>query len=388
MAVVLTAAFENRTDWLFDKALPFWFSAGTDWAQGGFHERFEQDGSLVPEIPRRTRVVARQIYVFMAAGRMGWPGDWRRAVSHGAEALFDHCIQPDNLVLSTYWPGGQPANAAFDFYDHAFALFALGELARLPEFNARALTAADAILDAMERRFRHPAAGFLEDDASALPLRANPHMHLLEACLVLASAPKASPRWQICADAIVELACRSFVDPATGGLREFFASDWSPMPDDSGRLIEPGHQFEWSWLLHQWNADRHDDAVAVIADRLYAIGESHGLGADKAIVIDELWDDFTVRTATARNWPVTERIKACVEQASQSAEPARFEQRAADALNGLGRYFRTTTPGLWHDRLDRDLVPIAGSCAASSLYHIVCALETVHHYLSSAENPL
>lgn len=376
----LRRELDNFVAWLFNDALPFWFASGTDWDGGGFHEKFTQDGIVVPDIPRRTRVVARQIFVFMAAGRLGWTGDWRRAVDHGAVALFERCIQPGGLAVSTYWPDGTPHNADYDFYDHAFALFALGELATLPEHNAAALAAAETMMDAMERRFRRQDGGFDEDEEGALPLRANPHMHLLEACLTLAKAPGASVRWRRCADEIVAVATSRFIDPEHGGLREFFDTDWRPMPDDSGRLIEPGHQFEWSWLLHQWNRPVNDDSVASAADRLCDIGESYGLGVDGATAIDELWDDFSVRTATARNWPTTERIKACVERATRAEDPVAWDARAAGGLRALSRFVQTQLPGLWHDRLTPDLDAIPGPCAASSLYHIVCALETARTY--------
>ncbi len=366
--------------WLFDDALPFWFGNGTDWVDGGFHEKFTQDGTLIPGVPRRTRVVARQIFVFTAAGRMGWTGDWRRAVDHGATALYDRCIQADGLVLSTYWPDGTPHDTSYNFYDHAFALFALGELAKIPDHNARALAAAETMMDGIEQRFRHPDAGFLEDEAAARPLRQNPHMHLLEACLNLSSVPGAGSRWRRHADEIVALAIAHFIDPRHGGLREFFAGDWSPAPDDSGRLIEPGHQFEWSWLLHQWNNGPRDDRIAAAADRLCDIGEAYGLATGGGVVVDELWDDFSIRRATARNWPTTERIKACVERASQSASPLDWEARTATAIKGLSLYFKTGNAGLWHDRLDPNLIAIPGPCSASSFYHIICALETTQHY--------
>lgn len=376
----LARALDAKLGWLFNQALPFWFDEGIDWIHGGFHERFEQDGKLIPGIPRRTRVVARQIFVFLAAGRLGWSGDWRSAVDHGARALFDRCLLPDGLVLSTYDAGGAPLDTNFDFYDHAFALFALGELAALPDYNLLALAAADRMMDEMERRFRHADAGFLEDADGQRPLRANPHMHLLEACLKLAQAPGASPRWRAHADEIVALAIDRFIDPDSGALREFFGIAWRPMPDDSGRLVEPGHQFEWSWLLHQWNAERADKRVGAAADRLCAIGETYGLAIDGATAIDELWDDLSLRTPTARNWPTTERIKACIEQAAHSADPAIWEAWAAAALGALDGFLATQRPGLWHDRVDAELKPIIGASSTSSMYHIVCALEVAHTY--------
>jgi mannose/cellobiose epimerase-like protein (N-acyl-D-glucosamine 2-epimerase family) len=56
--------------WLFDRALPLWSDHGVDTKSGGFHERIAQDGTVLDE-PRRTRLVARQVYVFATAAELG-----------------------------------------------------------------------------------------------------------------------------------------------------------------------------------------------------------------------------------------------------------------------------------------------------------------------------
>ena len=32
-----------------------------------------------------------------------------------------------------------------------------------------------------------------------------------------------------------------------------FDADWRPLAGLTGRLVEPGHQFEWAWLLERWS---------------------------------------------------------------------------------------------------------------------------------------
>lgn len=380
---LLATRFVEAQRWLFADALPFWASSGTDWSGWGFWEQFDPYGQRIEAVPRRTRVVARQIFSFMAAGRMGWDGDWRAVVDHGANALFGPCLRPDGLVVSSCDPSGRPLKADFDFYDHSFALFALAQLGQLAAYCDRAEAAALAMLDAMEARFAHPVAGFAEDDRHGVPLRANPHMHLLEACLAQAALPGASPRWRDWSDRIVALAQSHFIQPDTGALHEFFDWQWRPMPDASGRLVEPGHQFEWSWLLRTWNSGAGDAAVEATAARLCEIGETHGVNPH-GITIDELWDDFAVRAATARTWPQTERLKACLiaaELAGEAQRRASWEAKATQALDAFQPFFATQVSGLWHDRLDGDGVPIIAAAPASSLYHIVCALEYCDHYL-------
>lgn len=379
----LVKRYGAAEQWLFNDALPFWATHGVDWKGWGFWEQFGQDGMPVSGLPRRTRVVARQIFSFLAAGRMGWSGEWLEVVDHGARALFGTCLRPDGLVVSTCDEQGRPLNSDFDFYDHSFALFALAELAKLGNYRELAMSTALAMLDAMEARFAHPKEGFAEDDRGTVPLRANPHMHLLEACLAQASVPGASPRWRDWSDRIVNMALDHFIQPENGALHEFFDWHWRPMPDASGRLVEPGHQFEWSWLLRWWNADRWKPEVELAARQLFVVGSEHGINAN-GLAIDELWSDLSVRAATARNWPQTERLKACLAAAKQ-ARPAGVEERmmsqASTSLDSLMRFFSTPIPGLWHDRLSAGGTPIIGPAPASSLYHIICALEQTQLYL-------
>ena len=36
-------------------------------------------------------------------------------------------------------------------------------------------------------------------------------------------------------------------------LAEFFKNDWSRAEGDAGRVVEPGHQLEWAWILAQYH---------------------------------------------------------------------------------------------------------------------------------------
>ena len=101
------------------------------------------------------------------------------------------------------------------------------------------------LYDTLRARLAHPAVGFVETFAQAEPLSSNSHMHLLEASLVWLELDE-DPRWRTLAEEIIELAMTRLIDARTGALPEFFTADWRPQPD---WVIEPGHQFEWAWLL-------------------------------------------------------------------------------------------------------------------------------------------
>ena len=65
------------------------------------------------------------------------------------------------------------------------------------------------LVETLKREFAHPAGGFREDREGRLKLRANPHMHLLEAALAWLSFDP-NPLWRDLADEIVALVSRSF----------------------------------------------------------------------------------------------------------------------------------------------------------------------------------
>jgi mannose-6-phosphate isomerase len=72
-----------------------------------------------------------------------------------------------------------------------------------------------------------------------------------------------------------------------------------------------------------------------------------------------------VRTARARLWPQTERLKAAL----TVGEPA----EALAAFAGLQPFLATPAPGAFFDKMLPEGGFVAEPARASSLYHIVCA---------------
>lgn len=381
------AALKNEhaylTAWLFEKALPMWSTRGVDTNNGGFFEKIAQDGSIVEE-PRRTRLVSRQIFVFATAAELGWEKSdtAHDLVDHGLNFLLDKCVSDEGPVYSAVSPYGEPLAAQFDLYDHAFALLALGNAARLGHRRALAVEAGRKIRDAMVAGWKHPLAGFEESVPPREPLNANPHMHLLEAFLEWNAAGEIDS-WRDLADETVELALDRFIDPATGGIREHYDHDWRPAPGEAGRFLEPGHQFEWAWLLWRWGVARgRSDALPKVL-RLAEIGETSGINAATGLAIDGIWEDLSVRDVDSRLWPQTERIKAniAVAELASPKEAEHAVQLATDAATGLRRYFDTDIAGLWHETIDAKGRSVFAPARASSLYHIICAIRELDRFI-------
>ena len=141
-------ALRDRADrwraWLFDRALPLWADRGVN-PQGGFFDRLDAHGRPLTE-PMRLRVQARQMFVFAEAGRLGWPGDWRRVVEHGLEFLLERATQSGGFVAHTFEPDGSVRDAQPDLYDQAFAA-----QARLLHGQARPLGAPVQLRPGLDR---------------------------------------------------------------------------------------------------------------------------------------------------------------------------------------------------------------------------------------------
>ena len=377
------------TQWFLRQAMPFWSTQGTDWAQGGFFERFAPGGEALDE-PRRTRVVARQIYVATVAQALG-EGDTAqhtaaRMATHGLDFLLNKLKQPDHTFAAGVQADGTLVNGRFDLYEQAFALFALAHAHAAGVGSGHALeTAALATLSTLQARYKHPQQGFEESAPPSVPLKANPHMHLLEASRAWEArlTPHAAA-WATLSDELAQLALDRFIDPATGALSELFDAHWQRMPGPQGDVVEPGHQFEWAWLLIRWGRDRgRADAIAA-ARKLIDIGETHGVCATRGVAINEINHAMATLDAQAKLWPQTERIKAWCALASLAQTPQEQTQAlagASRAMQGLQPYLHCVQHvmnGLWCEVMLAGGSFKAEPCRASSLYHIVCAIETLH----------
>lgn len=357
--------------WLFDSALPLWWEHGFDRTTRQFHERLDTDATPV-DLPRRVRVQARQTAVFALAGRLGWQGPWREAVESGVRTLLDTGLRPDGGSHHLLDVCGHVADARRDLYDLAFIIYALAEAAQALGERADLIVAARAQLAWLNANWRHPLGGFHEGDvAPAPPRRQNPHMHLFEAILALHDASGAAEDLLV-AHEIAGLVRDRLYDPAHGMIAELFAEDWSRLPGPEGAICEPGHQFEWSWLLQRYGGLTGED-WSTLAETLRVNGEVFGVTPSTGFILDEINADGSPRTRTSRLWPHTERIKANVARFRHAGERAAADA-AVHAYDALMRYCEGLRPGLWRDRQTAEGVYASEPSPASSFYHVIVAL--------------
>ncbi|MDP2310816.1 MAG: AGE family epimerase/isomerase [Pseudomonadota bacterium] len=361
---------DRARQWMFHQALPFWADAGVDRAYGGFHEALDLGGRPAAVSFRRLRVTCRQIYVFSHAATLGFapglPAAWK-----GFEYLVAKgWMGPDRGWARRLSPRGEVVDATPDLYDHAFVLFALGWLHRASG-DPVPLEWAHRTLDFIEARLRHPAdPGFVHAlPASGWRLQ-NPHMHLLEASLVLYEASGDS-RFAALAREIATLFTTKFFDARSGTLGESFTEQLSRAPGEPGRVTEPGHQFEWAWILGAYQR-LLGKPMGTVARPLVAFAERFGVDRGSGATFNSVRDDGVPIDRGSRTWPNTERIKAHIALFDLEGTDPRGPLRQTLRLL-LDRYLAHRPPGTWIDHFDGEGRPVADTIPSSTLYHLSVA---------------
>lgn len=370
----LIAWNQKARDWLVASALPLWAGVGFDRRTQCFAERIDQTGHPVA-LDRRIRVQARQTFVFATAMELGWMHPAKDLVRAGATLLIEKGLRRDGGTIFSLDHDGSVKDTRRDLYDAAFIIFALSVASRVlgdDDVARHALELADWTFD----NWSSNEGGLQEGEIEKVPpRRQNPHMHMLEALLQLSLVSDA-PRVLERASSIVKLFETRFTAGQHGSLLEYFNTDWTPQSGDGGRIVEPGHEMEWFWLLHQ-HAKRTGSNVSSAAEAIYLHAEVYGVNRASGLIVDELWDDGTVRTPSSRLWPQTERIKANL---------ARFEAtghsialgNCIQALESLWTFFDVPVAGCWLDRKLEDCSFRNEAAPASSFYHVVLALSELN----------
>jgi len=375
-------------DHLLVQLLPLWRERALDPAHGGFVSRLTPALAPVADGFKRVVVQARQLYSYARAVEVG-AGDWAAETADATYAFLLRAFRDrehGGWFLTTT-PEGQPLDRRKDTYAHAFVLFGLSWYGRV-RGSREALALAAETLDLLERHLTDPEhGGFLEAaDAAWKPLEANrrqnPHMHLYEAFLALHAA-RGEPSDLRRADALVELLRRHWVDER-GCLREHFAADWSRLPGPEGEIAEPGHHFEWAWLLEQDPRPERRAEHLALSDALYGFATGCGVDADGA-VFDQVRADGRVLADSKRVWPQTEYAKALASRAARDPEALERLVRCLELC--FARYVDPAT-GAWAEHARRDGRVFSDALNATSVYHIATAVIEAAAALESARGEL
>jgi mannose/cellobiose epimerase-like protein (N-acyl-D-glucosamine 2-epimerase family) len=367
--------------WTRDMALPFWATVGVDAARGGFHERLDLEGRPVLDVPKRLMVQGRQLYVYCNAALLDWFPEGRqladRCVAYMIEKFYGADGKPGWIYSLD--PDGGIGNPLRDSYAHAFALFGLSWYYRLTG-DTQVIPIIDATIAYLDDAFATKDGGYR--DAVPPPdtiRRQNPHMHLFEAFIALTEAIGGA-HYLAHATEMFELFASRFFQAPSGALCEYMDDALAPLPGTKGRICEPGHHYEWIWLLRRYQKLSGRDVESYCA-ALYRHADQYGW--DRAgFIVDALDFSGNVLAHSRRSWPHSEGAKANIIE-GEAGRPG-CDQKAAQCLARLTDTFLVRPiPAGWIDHVGADGAPMVDFMPASTLYHVFGAVTEAHRVTSS-----
>lgn len=373
------AAPRDLRHWLNDTALPNFARIAVHPGEEGYVEFLTPSFEADPRPRKSTLSTGRLIYCFSHAALLDPQGPGLAAARHGVDYLIERCANPAGGFYRTLNADGSPLDARADLGDLGFVLFGLGWYHRASG-EQRALDIAEATMRFIESRLATPHGGFAEDSLGTLPRRQNPHMHLLEACHILAEecgeTAAAPGPWLKRAKALVNLLQEKFIDPANGSLIEQFNADWTPV---TGAPREPGSHFEWVWALLHHHRLTGDDSVLATADAFYRFALAYGLDHDKGmppLAFDSI-DASGQPVATSKlMWPQTEALKAFVARAEFLGDSG-AQACIRPFVELLFKHYVDEKTGFFCNQIERDGTRRVVKMPVRVLYHLLLALAEV-----------
>ncbi|MCU1763775.1 AGE family epimerase/isomerase [Pseudomonas sp. 14P_8.1_Bac3] len=362
----LTALFATVQAHFQDVIVPLWQGPGWNAELALPYEALDAEHQPLPPQRYRAMACARQLYLFSSL-----IGETPAAEDRAA-ALFDSLQKHFHDARHGGWfysidAQGAPLDQRKDLYTHAFILFACAhywDKVREP----RVASVLDDVLKTISQRFATGDGLYeacLERDWSSLdsgPLQ-NPLMHLAEAFLATLAA-----REDITVQhTLVELCTamqQRFVDPQHGVLME------KPL-GAVDNWFEPGHQFEWYFLLESSPLLR-GSALHASLDRAFALTERLGVDPQTGAVKAMLDLDGRSRDATQRIWAQAEYLRALTLRPDSEASVLR-------QLQALQQ--RSLHAGGWYECRDEDGEVSRRDMPSTTPYHLATCYRGLVEYL-------
>ncbi|CAG8869420.1 Cellobiose 2-epimerase [Pseudomonas fluorescens] len=342
---------------LAERIVPLWQGPGWNADLALPFEALDEQRQPLPVQRYRAMACARQLYLF--SSRIEQPGAAERAA-----ALFRSLRRHFHDAEHGGWfysidAQGQPLDRRKDLYTHAFIVFACAHYwGKVHEPLVESTL--NAALSVVTGRFGRDdglfEASLGEDwaDLGSGPLQ-NPQMHLAEAFLQVLAV-----REDAAVQAGLERLCSAlqahFIDPQYGVMLEKprgTVDNW----------FEPGHQFEWFYLLETSQLLRGSPLHASISR---AFPHAETLGVKDTAVVAMLALEGQVLDATQRIWAQAEYLRALAlrpgSEASLLVQLAALEDRFLH-------------PGGWHECRDASGAVSRHDMPSTTPYHLATCLE-------------
>ncbi|WP_085630928.1 AGE family epimerase/isomerase [Pseudomonas sp. R16(2017)] len=364
----LTALFGQVQQHFLDVIVPLWQGPGWNADLALPFEALDAAHNPMPPQRYRAMACARQLYLFA-----GLIGQVEGAEAHAA-ALFRSLQRHFHDAEHGGWfysidPQGKPLDRRKDLYTHAFILFACAhywDKVREPLVESTL----DAALEIIARRFATGDGLYeacLEPDWITLetgPLQ-NPLMHLAEAFLATLAVREDAAVRQALTELCTAMHAR-FIDPQQSVLLE------KPL-GAVDNWYEPGHQFEWYFLLASSPLLRGSKLHGAL-EQSFAFTERHGVEPATGAVLAML-DPLPERPAkdsTQRIWAQAEYLRALTLRADGEAAVLR-------QLQALQQRF--LHEGGWHECRDADGDVSRKDMPSTTPYHLATCYRGLADYL-------
>lgn len=360
---------------LQERWVPKWYDAFSDSVSGGFYERLDYQFMPVDMGYKRLVTQCRQLAIYSHAQTVSGHVFIQNGLAEHFLFLKNHYYRPEHggWVFSCT-DSGEVKDGHYDLYAHGFVLFALSHyFAATKDEESRLLALKTAHFIQNHFKMARGYAEALDADLNVIARtrRQNPHMHLFEGAL-FAWKTWREPIFKELADEVYALFSEYFLDAETLTLGEFYDDSLMPHPSD-GHICEPGHHYEWVWLLHLY-AQLFGDTPELKRQRraLFAWAERTGYDEECGGIYNSLDRQGRIIDDNKRIWPLTEALKAhlcMLSDASGDDERMSYKRILMEVFSVLsGGYLQER--GFWTEIMDRQLLPETDYMPGTTPYHL------------------
>jgi mannose/cellobiose epimerase-like protein (N-acyl-D-glucosamine 2-epimerase family) len=355
---------------------------GWDEARGRSVERLQADLTPAPLGYRRGMVAGRQLFFFSHAYRLTRDPIYEDRARRVFADLVNHFWDKTNggwyFSLND---DNTPHDATKDLYHHAFIMLGLAHyLAIFADKDSL-----DWLCKTNELVFRHfslPGGWFAPSttrDWAILGrnLEQNPHMHLLEAYLSSYKVTR-DDTFLKCSTHIMSIYTEILRTPDGSKVLEHLDEDGQPSGEE-GNLIQPGHLYEWYWLVNEYADIAGLPAYRAACTPIVGWADRWGVDPGAGGIYDMVDTGGNIVSHRKRIWPVTECIKALVTLARSSGGEQSYETLAQWITFIDEKY--CTVDGAWHEYLNQSLKPDCDYMPLSTPYHVAMAALEVERLL-------